>query len=169
VLTNTTLPMSLHVVSGMITPAILILAAGSLVSSTLVRIGRIVDQTRALIARGEAMRRIGNQSALVLVDEQLDVALRRGDLARAALREYYVAISLFLLSSLVIALTILLQDRLSWVGPLIVMVGGGFLFAGSAKLVIEVNASAGSTRAEVEWYRAERFSSPGSAQEPTPP
>ena len=45
---------SLAIVSAMITPAILILAAGSLVSSTLVRLGRIVDQTRVLVDRGLA-------------------------------------------------------------------------------------------------------------------
>jgi hypothetical protein len=148
---------SLSVVTGMITPAILILAAGSLVSSTLVRIGRIVDQTRALIRRGEEMRRIGNHAALPLIDEQLAMLLRRGDLARNALMGFYVAIALFLLSSLAIALTLLLHSRLAWLGPAFVILGGMCLFAAAAALVVEVNLSGGSTRLEVNWYRTGAF------------
>jgi hypothetical protein len=148
---------SLSVVTGMITPAILILAAGSLVSSTLVRIGRIVDQTRALIKRGEEMRRTGNIAALTLIDQQLTMLLRRGDLARNALMGFYVAIALFLLSSLAIALTLLLHSTFAWLGPAFVILGGVCLFTGAASLVVEVNLSGGSTRREVEWYRTGAF------------
>lgn len=148
---------SLSVVTGMITPAILILAAGSLVSSTLVRIGRIVDQTRALIKRGEEMRRTGNLPALTLIDQQLTMLLRRGDLARNALMGFYVAIALFLLASLAIALTLLLHSMLAGLGPAFVILGGVCLFAGAAALVVEVNLSGGSTRREVEWYRTGAF------------
>jgi hypothetical protein len=151
---NTGLLPSLQVITGMITPAILILAAGSLVSSTLVRIGRIVDQTRRLIARGEEMRRADNQASLKILDEQLDLLMRRNDLARSALRSYYVAISLFLLSSLVLGLTVLFQSHLIWVGPVIVMLGAIFLFLGSAALVVEVNVSGNATRHEVALFRS---------------
>jgi hypothetical protein len=151
---------SLQVVTGMITPAILILAAGSLVSGTLVRIGRIVDNIRALIARGEMMRRAGNDNALRIVDRQLDFLLRRSDLARTALVCYYSAISLFLLSILFIGLTLLHVINQDWLGPSIVMLGGVFLFAGSACLVIEVNISSGSMRQEVQWYRVGAFDPP---------
>jgi hypothetical protein len=148
---------SLSVVTGMITPAILILAAGSLVSSTLIRIGRIVDQTRALIKRGEELRRTGNLAALTLIDEQLSMLLRRGDLARNALMGFYVAIALFLLASLAIALTLLLHREFAWLGPAFVILGGVCLFIGAASLVVEVNLSGGSTRREVEWYRSGAF------------
>jgi hypothetical protein len=151
---------SLQVVTGMITPAILILAAGSLVSGTLVRIGRIVDNIRALMARGELMRGAGNDNALRIIDRQLDLLLRRSDLARIALICYYSAISLFLLSILVIGLTLLHVINLDWLGPSIVMLGGVFLFAGSASLVIEVNISGGATRQEVQWYRMCAFDPP---------
>ena len=148
---------SLSVVTGMITPAILILAAGSLVASTLVRIGRIVDRTRALIEHGEELRRIGNVAALPLIDEQLSILLRRGDLARNALMSFYVAIALFLLSSLAIALTLLLHMTLAWLGPAFVILGGLCLFVGAAALVVEVNLSGGSTRREVDLYRSGAF------------
>ena len=157
---------SLSVVTGMITPAILILAAGSLVASTLVRIGRIVDGTRALIKRGEEMRRIGNLTVLPLIEEQLTMLLRRGDLARNALMGFYLAIALFLLASLAIALTLLLHSNLAWLGPAFVILGGVCLFAGAAALVVEVNLSGGSTRREVEWYRTGAFERYANAPDP---
>jgi len=40
------------------------------------------------------------------------------------------------------------------------MLGGVFLFAGSACLVIEVNISSGSMRQEVQWYRMCAFDPP---------
>ncbi|MBV8082888.1 MAG: DUF2721 domain-containing protein [Candidatus Eremiobacteraeota bacterium] len=151
---------SLQVVTGMITPAILILAAGSLVTSTLVRIGRIVDNIRALMNRGMRMRRDGNDEAVRIIDQMLEVLLQRNDLARRALLGYYASISLFLLGSLVIALTLLFHSPLAYLGPLIVIVGGGFLFAASAALVFEVNLSSGSVRQEVQWYRMRAFDPP---------
>lgn len=151
----------------MITPAILILAAGSLVSGTLVRVGRIVDNIRALMARGDVMRRAGNVNALRIIDRQLDLLLRRSDLVRTALVCYYSAITLFLLSILFIGLTLLHIINLDWLGPAIVMLGGVFLFAGSACLVIEVNLSSGAMRQEVQWYRMCAFDPPtGPTSEP---
>lgn len=160
---------SLSVVTAMITPAILILAAGSLVSSTLVRIARIVDQTRGLIQRGEEMRRIGNRAALPLIDEQLTILLRRADLARSALTGFYLAIALFLLSSLAIALTLLLHSALTWMGPAFVILGGVCLFAAAAALLVEVNLSGGSTRREVDWYRTGAFDENNATKGSSPP
>lgn len=145
---------ALSIVTSMITPAILILAAGSLVSSTLVRMGRIVDQIRRLVARGDELRRRGNHAGVRVLDEQLSLLLRRHDLVRRALLAYYVAISLFLLSSIAIGITHLLLTHLVWVGPAIVMLGAIFLFVGSAALVVEVNLSSGTVRREVERFQS---------------
>ena len=89
--------------------------------------------------------------------------LRRSDLARNALVCYYTAISLFLLSIFIIGLTLLHVINVDWLGPAIVILGGVFLFAGSASLVVEVNISGGSTRQEVQWYRMGAFDPPDSS------
>lgn len=138
----------------MITPAILILASGSLVSSTLVRLGRIVDQTRALIAEGQALRSAGPTPALDFVDRRIDRQLRRAELARSALLGFYIAISLFLISSVVIAITQATHAGFFWFGPIIVILGGVVLILATAALVFEVNVSAGTLHEEVESYRA---------------
>jgi hypothetical protein len=153
-LTSPTLNLSMSVVSAMIAPAILILAAGSLVSSTLVRLGRVVDQTRTLIQRGEELRRTGNSVALAVVDRRIDRQLRRAELTRRALGGYYLAIGLFLLASLIIAITELLHVAL-WLGPLIIILGGAVLIGATSALVFEVNLSAGTLREEIESYRAQ--------------
>jgi len=106
------------------------------------------------------MRQAGNESALRIVDQMLHVLLRRNDLARTALICYYTAISLFLLSTLVIGFTLLLHSKLDWIGPAIVMLGSICLFAGSAALVVEVNVSSGTTRQEVQWYHHRAFDPP---------
>ena len=143
----------MSVVTAMITPAILILAAGSLVASTLVRLGRVVDQTRALIVLGDALRREGRTSAVAIVESRMDRQLRRAELARNALWGYYLAIVFFLISSVMIALSRVIHVRFSWIGPSMVLLGGCVLIAATTQLVIEVGLGAGSLREEVESYK----------------
>lgn len=140
-------------VSAMITPAILILAAGSLVASTLVRLGRVVDQTRAFIVQGEQLRKEGRTSDLAVVEARIDRQLRRSELARNALWGYYVAIALFLLSSVVLAIDQATHGPFAWLGPSIVLFGGLVLMLATLALVFEVGLSAGLLREEVEVYR----------------
>jgi hypothetical protein len=141
------------IVTAMITPAILILAAGSLVASTLVRLGRVVDQTRALIVRGDALRQAGNTAAVAIIEDRMERQLRRAELARNALWGYYLAIVLFLVSSVMIALSRIIHVRFSWIGPAFVLLGGCVLIAATSQLVVEVGLGAGSLREEVESYK----------------
>ena len=144
---------SMAIVSAMITPAILILAAGSLVSSTLVRLGRVVDQTRLLILRGQELRAAGKPAAVAIIEGRMDRQLRRAELARQALWGYYLAIVLFLMSGVVIALGQAIHFHFLWVGPMIVVAGGLVLILATSQLVIEVGVGAGSLREEVESYK----------------
>jgi hypothetical protein len=139
-------------ISAMITPAILILAAGSLVASTLVRLGRVVDQTRALIAEGEQARGSGKMLDLPAIERRMQRQLRRAELARNALWGYYVAIALFLLSSVVLAVDQATHAPFEWLGPSITLLGGLVLMLATLALVVEVGLSAGALREEVETY-----------------
>jgi len=143
----------MSMVSAMITPAILILAAGSLVASTLVRLGRVVDQTRMYIVRGEQLRNEGKPMDAALIEARMARQLRRAELARNALWGYYIAITLFLLSSVVLAVDQATHAPLSWVGPLIVLLGGLVLMLATLVLVFEVGLSAGALREEVNEYK----------------
>ena len=143
----------MSIVTAMITPAILILAAGSLVASTLVRLGRVVDQTRALITQAEGMRQAGKLAGISIVEDRMERQLRRAELARNALWGYYLAIVLFLVSSVIIALGQVIHVRFLWVGPTIILLGGCVLIAATSQLVIEVGLGAGSLREEVDSYK----------------
>jgi hypothetical protein len=144
---------SLSIVSAMITPAILILAAGSLVNTTLVRLGRAVDRSRWLIERGDEFHAAGNHKAMRIVEERLERQLRRAELSRLALTGYYVAIALFLVASLAIAVNQLIGDPYPMVGPAIVILGGIALLVSTLAVVIEVNVSAGTLREEARQFR----------------
>jgi hypothetical protein len=155
---RTILEADLSMVSAMITPAILILAAGSLVSSTLVRLGRVVDQTRVLLGQSERFRSEGNVEHAAVIERWLDRQLRRAALVRNALWGYYIAIALFLLSSIVLAFNTALHGRFDWLGALIVVLGGIVLMLATSALVVEVGVSAGSLKEEVELHKR-RFAS----------
>lgn len=144
---------SLSIVSAMITPAILILAAGSLVNTTLVRLGRAADQSRLLIEQGDAFHAAGNHKAMRIVEERLDRQLKRARLSRRALMGYYVAIALFLVASLAIAINQLVGDPYPMVGPAIVILGGIALLMSTLAVVIEVNVSAGTLGEEARQFR----------------
>jgi hypothetical protein len=150
--TNPFINADMSMVSAMITPAILILAAGSLVASTLVRLGRIVDQTRAFIARGEQLHNEGKKVDAALVEERMAKQLRRAELARNALWGYYIAIALFLLSSVVLAISQATHAKFEWIGPTLVLLGGLVLMLATLTLVWEVGLSAGALREEVNDY-----------------
>lgn len=155
---NPLLSPGISTVSAMITPSILILAAGSLVASTLVRLGRVVDQSRALIARGAQLHGEGNTSEVALTNGRLQRLVQRAELVRRALWGYYVAIAVFLLSSISLALNEALRWHLNWLGPFLVLAGGVVLMFATFFLVIEVTLSAGSLREEVISY--ERLTRP---------
>jgi Protein of unknown function (DUF2721) len=143
----------MSMVSAMITPAILILAAGSLVASTLVRLGRVVDQTRLYMARGEQLRTEGKKLDAALVEERMARQLHRAELARNALWGYYIAITLFLAASVVLAVDQATHAKFEWIGPLIVLLGGLVLMLATLTLVVEVGLSAGGLREEVNDYK----------------
>lgn len=142
----------MSIVTAMITPAILILAAGSLVSSTLVRLGRVVDQTRALIVRADDLRLAGKTAAIAIIENRMDRQLRRAELARNALWGYYLAIVIFLISSVAIALGQVIHVHFG-IGAGMVLLGGCVLIWATSQLVIEVGLGAGSLREEVESYK----------------
>jgi hypothetical protein len=61
----------LSIISAMITPAILILATGSLVASTLTRLGRIVDRARSLLRDIREFRITGDTINAALSEDWL--------------------------------------------------------------------------------------------------
>jgi hypothetical protein len=141
----------LAIVSASLTPAILILATGSLVMSTLQRLTRVVDRARALIdAIGELRERGGEEERIRIEAMWLRTYARRAALTERALNFFYIAIGLFVASSLAITIDSLTHDSLPWLSLALVVFGALLLFAGTSALVIETNVATGTLNAEIE-------------------
>jgi hypothetical protein len=143
------LPSVLSVISAMSTPAILILATGSLVASTLTRLRRVVDRARQLLADIVAARENGDAERADTYARWLRAFGRRASFAERALLLYYIAIFLFVTASLTIAIEHLTRAVVPWFSLTLVLAGAAALCAGTAALVIETNIANGTLRAEI--------------------
>ncbi len=126
----------------MITPALLILASGSLIATTLVRLARVVDR----------IRKLGELPAQSWTTAELDRQERRGVLAERALGAYFTAVACFVVAGFAIALDHgpIAALRL----PVILTIAGMVLIvAGSAAMVAETRLSVTQLRAEIRHLR----------------
>jgi len=147
---------SLAIISAMITPAILILASGNLVASTLTRLGRIVDRARAL---GDYLALHGKgltDGASAELTDILRNYRRRSILAARALSAYYAAIGFFIVTSLIIALDNFMQSIVPWLAVVLTVVGVLLLLLGTVALVIETNLASGMLGRELDVLGAPR-------------
>lgn len=148
---------SLAVLSAMITPAVLISGAGTLLMSTSSRVGRVTDRVRQLTARFEALTgEEGRQRPLAreekrLIVRQLPRLARRSRLLVRAMTALYVAVALLVLTSILIGVGALLgQD--AGPGPVaLAILGAGALAFGALTLSYEVRLSARTTGEEMQF------------------
>lgn len=146
-----------EVLGGMITPALLISACGTLVLSTSNRLSRVVDRVRALTAEVEAGRAEGRPPVdprrLALITGQLEQLTSRALLLRTSLTALYAAIVLLIATSLSVGLVVLLGW--SYAIPIVfALTGASALFCGSVLLMREARGAVVSTLAEMEYARA---------------
>jgi hypothetical protein len=130
----------------MITPAIFILACGNLLSSAQVRVGRIVDRARALIVELESTTAPAEREFVI---GQLDLYRRRSMALERAMGFLYGSIACFVVSSLLVALTVVLPQLV--ILPTITTVAGAVLvLAGAMNALAEMRMANGLLRAEIE-------------------
>lgn len=139
----------ISIISAMITPAILLLASGNLVSSTLTRIARVFDRAREIIDRVHAARTAGDAVAAELLEGMLRSYLRRTSLLERALSAYYLAIGLFVAASLAIAFDNIIAHIVPWLSIAFVVAGAVLLLLGSLAIFLETNLAAGVLRHEI--------------------
>jgi hypothetical protein len=121
------------VVAAMITPALLILASGSLVATALVRLARVVDRSRVLIAAIDA----GHAADARDLRRSLDRNERRALYAERSVGLFFVAVVVFVLDCLSIGIDHFAGDTLTWI-PVVLTIGGMIvLLAGAAYIVAE--------------------------------
>ena len=158
----TDLPTPAQVLSAMITPAVLISAAGTLVLSTSNRLSRVTDRIRALAAEAEKLQNnVGYTDLLVQmrqakrqnIADQLIWLSKRLLLLRTAMTTLYAAIGILVTTSIAVGITALFQWRYGWVPMILGMAGACALLYGSLLLVREARLAVGSTMHELTFVR----------------
>jgi hypothetical protein len=148
------LGIAVGVLTSMITPALLISASGNFIISTSSRYGRVVDRMRELSEKHEDMVRRPEAYDLFdqrfeLVDWQIRQQTRRLHHLHAALNQFYLCASLFVLTSISIALLSLYTVKLVlWLPVAMGLAGASFLMAGCWSMVLEVRVAGEMTRRE---------------------
>lgn len=131
---------SSEILTGMITPAVLVSASASLIFSTANRLGRIFDRVNLLKSEVELLldgKRNLQKERMEYMRHQLSVQKKRAVLIQRSMAFLYLATSLFVISSLTIAFTLAFAKTLTWVPTVVAITGGICLFFASALLLYE--------------------------------
>lgn len=147
---------AVSILSAMITPAVLILACASLSISTSNRLGRIMDRTRSLEHLLEQQAAEGSQS--VLSEEEYALlrslflrAARSSRLLHRSLASLYVAIGIFVATSVGIGLAALVTWLNPWIPIVLGLLGGILLLYSSVILILESRTSSRAMVDEMEY------------------
>ncbi len=147
---------SLAVLTAMITPAVLISASGTMILSTSTRLGRVVDRVRSLSDR---LRLLTSEEPTgeffeeerAMLYNQLDKLTSRSRLLQRALTTFYLAVGIFVATSVAIGVVAFFSARGAWVPVAMGLVGGLFLLYGSTLLVFEARLALSTTHAEMDF------------------
>lgn len=144
----------LSVLSAMITPAVLILASGSLIMTTSQRSIRCVDRVREraaeLEALGSASDELSEKKRQHLYT-QLLITTRRARLLQKAMSRLYIGISFFIATSVTIGAVALLDVDVGWLPLGFGFIGALLLFSASVYLIIESRLSVTTTHTEMDY------------------
>ena len=152
------MPTAFQILAAMITPAVLISACGTLVFSTSNRLSRVVDRVRSLADQIERMALPADRELMSievlkkdLFLDQLSRLSRRVLLLRSAMTSFYLAIGLFVTTSITVGLVAITQASNDWVPVLFGLVGSAVLLYGVVLLFSEARLAVSSTLKEMDF------------------
>ena len=154
---------ALGVLTAMITPAVLISASGTMILSTSTRLGRVVDRVRSLSDRLQELPDDDTKVELLeekraMLFDQLDKLTSRSRLLQRALTTFYLAVGVFVATSVSIGVVSFFGGRFGWVPVAMGLIGAFFLFYGSMLCVFEARLALSTTHAEMDfiWRTSKR-------------
>ena len=156
---------AIAILTAMITPAVLISACGSMILSTSVRLGRVVDRVRALSERFEEISGQPEGDNLIkerqaVIFEQLDKLTSRSRLLQRCMVAFYLALGAFVAATAAIGLVAVSSSAHYVVlAPAILGIAGAlFLFYGSMLLIFEARLALSTVHAEMDfvWKLSQR-------------
>jgi hypothetical protein len=133
---------SLGILSSMITPAVLILASGSLIMTTSQRLSRVIERVRKisqefmLIEKSDD-KESANENKRRILYTLLTKSIRRSKLLTQTMTLLYISLALFVATSLAIGIVAVIHLRYTWIPTALGMVGALSLFCSSAILILE--------------------------------
>jgi hypothetical protein len=161
--------------SAMITPALFMTATGSLIISTSNRMSRVVDRIRVLNRESDALCRGATEldfldDRLEHVADQLDRMMIRNDLIRFALTSLYLAMAMFVGTSLTMAVDALIGNYLVALPTTLAILGVSLMLAACVLLTREARVALRNNRDEIRFYQGlrDRRTLPPAARGPTP-
>ncbi|MEP7269877.1 MAG: DUF2721 domain-containing protein [Acidobacteriota bacterium] len=162
-----TTSITLSVLSAMIMPAVLISACGSLVTSTndrliasMARVRHLSDRLEELAAAGSELKMLDERRKMVF--EQLELQTSRAPMLQRILTTLYLAIGVFVATSVTIGIAALTKANDTWVPISFGLLGAGFLTYASILLLIEARLATASVRGEMAFlWRLGKHIAPG--------
>ncbi|HYG02814.1 MAG TPA: DUF2721 domain-containing protein [Chryseosolibacter sp.] len=126
----------------MITPAVLILASGSLIMTTSQRLGRVIERLRVISQEFMKIERTedaasDNEIQRRILYTLLRKSAQRSKLLTRAMILLYVSLGLFVATSLAIGVVSITHLKHTWIPTAFGMAGAAILFASSGILIIE--------------------------------
>ena len=148
---------TIEFLTAMVTPTLLMTATGSLVLSTSTRLGRVVDRVRDLEKRLGEMIYVEDKSEIPLYDARLETIIdlldrvtSRSRLLQRAMAAFYYGLSIFVLTSVTIAVAALFNIY-RWLPIPLGVVGIMFVLYGSLLMVKETRMATATINAEMDF------------------
>jgi hypothetical protein len=144
----------IDVLSAMITPAVLLLATGSMIMTTSSRSMRCVDRVRERAAELEALGETHDEhtdAKRAHLYTQLEVNTRRARLLQKALSRLYLAIGFFVATRVSIGVVALLHVNVGFVPLVIGFIGAFLLFSAAIYLILESRLALTTTYTEMDY------------------
>jgi uncharacterized protein DUF2721 len=151
-------PPNYSTLTAMITPALFMTATGSLIISTSNRMSRIVDRIRQLNEQADSLSRGKSDldfpaERLDHIGGELDRMLWRSDRIRLALTLLYLAMAMFVGTSLTTAIHVLIGNDVLALPTALAILGVGLLLLASVQLTREARVSLRGNRLEIAFHQ----------------
>ena len=144
----------IDVLSAMITPAVLLLATGSLVMTTSNRSMRCVDRVRERALELEELGEVHDEHTdhkRQHLYKQLEINTKRARLLQRALSRLYLAVGFFVGTSVSIGVVALLHINVGYVPLVLGFIGAFLLFSASVYLILESRMALTTTYSEMDY------------------
>jgi hypothetical protein len=144
----------INILTAMITPAILIVACGSLSLTTSQRLNRSIDRSRKISMEFQEIRKGTREAGKIeikMLYGQLQKAAQRARLLQKAMTLLYVALGFFIATSLLIGIFELVLWIRSWIIVVLPMVGALALLFASILLIAETRLALSAVDQEMDF------------------